>query len=342
MRQLFALLLLVPFGLCAQLSKMRGDMTETEFLKTFPEAKRDLQDEAKRIKGSDTIYGMAGQGSWQIYNDTVTIYDFFSFTAQGPSSAHPKDDSTDVHKMKLAADDLRKNLETHVGKPTAFRNFPLMNVNDGQLKAYDANWKFADSTSITIVINRLPPGGEITRVEADDYYMQVIITRRELWVQNIFSVGMDAKTFFIRKPQFADQIDPTDGHRYRLPDSLTAENAGWRFIFFSSGALQRMIYSASVETTHDAKANEMAYSKLKAKSEQFIIEGNAAFGKPDTLLNQLKVPYVMPEASNDHIKYVLAEWKTKTGEVYIKFAESGSTYFDYSYFSLEVFVSPKQ
>ncbi len=341
MRKALVILFLAPFVLHGQLNKMRPDMTEAEFVKVFPEAKRDLGAEAETISGNDTINGIKGTGAWRIYNDTIAIYAFDSFLAQGPSSAHPKDDSTEVHKMKMSADILRNNLEAHIGKPISFRNVPLLSVNDEQLRAYYAYWKYNDSTIVTITIERLPPGGEITRTEAEDYFLRVKVTHRDQWIQNFCSVGMSAKTFFSGSPQLMLQIDPTEGHIFRISDSLTIPDAEWTFYFLSNGGLQRMVYSASAETAHQANSNEAAYKKMKVKAEEFLAEGNSTFGKTDTLTNYLGTAYELPDpVANPHTTYLYSEWKTKTGSIMIKFTEGNSQYSEYSYFSLELIISP--
>jgi hypothetical protein len=330
MKPLFLLYLCFPFVLSAQLDRLNPNLTEQEFLKAFPEAMRDFDEEAYWTGGADTINGIEGSALWLLYNDTVDTYRFLSMKVEGPSKDYPKFDSTAVHNMKVCLDKVRSSLEAEFGKPDTYRNISLQNVgNPGVNRAYSVVWTFPGSNNyIQLSVstdlssgNYINAPGKYTVAESQSYEMRIEITHRSDYTMLWYDIGKSSERFFtiyknFRAPLLRDRI-------YTMSDSTVSSNAVWT-VKFSSSQLVSFSYTATTGTAHRAKTDAEAYIKLRDKAAQLLKEGEKAYGKTDSVSNLMTPKY----AARDHrmlyhATHLYAAWKSPQGKTKIIFEEHG-------------------
>lgn len=345
MKKLVLLIGFAPLVLSAQLDRVRTNMTEQEFITSFPEASRDLDREAVWVGGDDTVQGIAGNSLWRIYNDTVVAYRFNSVKVFGPSYNYPKADSTAVHKMKLSADAIRQELEKKFGKPTTFLNADLTKPGEKpEPRAYLALWVFNDNTYIKLSIstdlsagNYINAPGKFTVVEAQSYEMWFEVTHRDPYTTEKYDVGLNDVAFFKNHPVYVGQVKMKRDHVYVIEDTLTSENAHWQFTF-NSGMLISFYYRAYTGTGYLAKNDDAAYDVTKAKAEVLLKQGNKSFGKPETINDSMSISYDQPLSHNRYRKnYLSVMWNTCGGHVFLNFDVSGGGKNPDTTFKLEVF-----
>ena len=343
----FLLLFLIPFVLPAQLDRMRTDMTEQEFVRTFPEARRDYVREAVWTNEAAAINGVKGNALWYIYRDTTTEYRFNSVKEQGPSARYPDADSTAVYAMKQSAMTLVEELTLHFGKPVRLISVGFSGVGKsgqtGDHFSYKAEWDFGVNDFITVEVttemstgNMINAPGKFTVVESQAYELAVRITHREAYTQDQFGVGQPESVFFRKHPECAMQVRVKRDQVYVISDSVTALNAEWIF-HFSGGMLLSFDYEAYLGTEYRAKSDAAAYEAGKKKTELLYAQGSKSLGKAASVNNNLKPSYVPPDKNIQYTKpYFAATWGTPSGIVTVRYTENGGGKNPASVFHLEV------
>lgn len=331
MRIILAAFLLHPMIGFAQLDRIRPDMAEKDFEKALPEAHRDYNAEAHWVSRPDSVKEIAGNTLWRIYRDTITNYKFISVKARGPSKQYPIADSTEVHRMKAVLDMVRVDLEKQFGNARQHYNIPLRSVgNNGLSIAYAARWMFADGTFINLSIstdfstgNYINAPGKFVVPESEDYEMRIEITHRTSWTRLKYQLGVTSTEFFMKFPSITGDAKAMREHHYVLSDTATSNNAGWKFIFYGD-TLAQMSYHAYYGTSYGAKSDADAYLRLKEKTNSIHKDGVRAFGKADSLSDQLMQQYVMPTLQNAYSQYhFYADWTEPGGLVILNFMEIG-------------------
>jgi hypothetical protein len=330
MRVFSLLFLLIPVLASAQLDRLRTDMAEQDFIKQFPDAIRNLDEEAYWTGGADTLNGIEGSSLWHLYNDTVDVYRFLSVKVEGPSKAYPKFDSTAVHKMKLCLDKVKADLEKEFGMPGTFRNTSLQNIgNPGVNRAYSVVWTFPGNNdyiqlSISTDLsagNYINAPGKLTVVESQSYEMRIEVTHRDDYTMLWHDIGKSSERFFtiyknFRAPLIRDRI-------YTMKDSTVSSNAGW-IVKFTSGQLVSFQYSATTGKAYRAKSDAEAYLKLKTKADQLLKESETGYGKSDSLSNLMPSKYKPHDRQLVyHVDHLYARWKTAEGKMEISLEETG-------------------
>lgn len=334
MQKILFVLITLPLSGYAQLDRVRTNMTESEFIAVFPEAKRDLDAEAVWVSESETVNGVEGNSLWRIYNDTISEYRFNSTKAQGPSAQYPKFDSSAVHKMRVSADAVRMELQKAFGKPTSYTNIKFSSVGDETYpgsKAYLALWNFGPDDFIRIEVstdlstgNFINAPGKYTVVESESYELSVEVMHRSAYTMEKYSVGMEDDAFFKTHIGASTQVKAKRDHIYVIKDSLISENAEWKFTFAGGEVLMYFTYKAYLGTAYGDKSDESAYDKGKLKAEQLFKEGKTAFGEPAESTDKLTVKYVQHERNlTYHETLQHSMWSTKRGGVFLDYSESG-------------------
>lgn len=313
----------------AQLDKLRTSMTEQEFITAFPEAIRNLDEEAYWTGGADTVNGIEGNSLWRMYNDTTDTYRFLSVKVQGPSKTYPNVDSTAVHEMKVCLDKVRATLEAEFGKPYSFRNISLENVgNAGINRAYTAVWTFPGNNYIQLSVstdlsagNFINAPGKFNVVESQSYEMKIEVTHRSDYTILWYDLGKSSERFYtiyknFRAPLIRDRI-------YTVKDSVVSSNAMWT-VKFTSSQLVSFQYSATTGKAYRSKSDAEAYTKLKTKADQLLMEAETGYGKTDSLSNLMSPKYKPHERHLVYrVDHLYARWKTPEGKVEMTFEETG-------------------
>lgn len=354
MRRILFLLVLIPLVADAQLDRFSASMSETEFQKRYPEAKRDYETEAYWLNTWDTVSGYSGNSLWKIINDTVSEYSFRSLKAEGPSISYPDFDSARVQKMVVSALKLTDELEKLIGKATVVRrkwikqNTRAASGNPADhpfFELYFAQWKLKDSSDITVrVTTELSTGNRINAPVnqslklSDSYQFDVSVTSSAANSKFAFCVGQTRGELLQRKPRIQTG-NPNEGmHQYIITDNEISVKypAAWKFIF-RSGTLIEMSYMSVNGRSYGDESEFLAYNSSKYRAEKLLAEGMKSLGTPDTITNRITTEYEPKDFSVSY-KYIYLEtaWKTPQGWVYLFLDELGGGKEEFTRFSVRV------
>lgn len=328
MRKLFLFLLFVPACACAQLDRVRTDMTEAAFNSTFPEAQRDRSSEWGWVRDTATLYGIKGEASWQITNDSIACYDFSSAAVEGPSAGFPKVDSAAVHQLKVAAESFRNSMQLQLGAPATFVNRALT-VHDPMngTVVYLAEWLSAEGKIIRVTVKRklrkasYEPNAPVKSApDAALYELSVLVAQQTVFTRAKYFIGKPAVELLQKYPALGPQAAFRLYHEYVITDTLTCAGSGWRFTFHD-GKLIAFAYTAWCPANGDAAK---MYRLMKIKTETFLAQGNTAFGKPLAVENKLTRKY---KPSRFHTAYKKqwfgCAWQAGTDTVSLIYSETG-------------------
>lgn len=330
MRIILVIFGLMPCVLHAQLDRIRTNMTEQEFIKSIPEAKRDYDAEAYWVSMPDT-FEVPGNSLWRIYRDTAAYYRFNSVSIHGPSSQYPEADSGAVHELRVFLEGYYKELEYVFGKPTRIVNIPFDSVGRNfQSAAYLVQWNFGIDDYVRISLstdlstgNFINAPGKFTVIEAASYELRIDITHRSDLMNEIFDLGESSDVFFRINPIIKQPIGAGNKHQYQVLDSLTASNAYWQFTFIE-GKMHSFHYRVYAGTGYGSQSDALAYEKLKIRSESLLKEGTASFGKPDSVSNNMTVNHKSHGLNLVYqVIYLHCDWVTPAGKVVMDFMEMG-------------------
>jgi len=331
MRKLFLCLLFIPALANAQLDRVKTDMTEQEFMKAVPEAKRDYDAESAWVKDSADAVGVHGGVQWRFYRDTIVAYHFTSQPASGPSEKFPGVDSSGVHHMKASADAIRKGFEITHGKPEKLWNVALTDPNPmDNAVVYLAQWNDNDNRIIRITI--IARGADNNSINAPvissvprlpTYEMNIVVTMPAQDTYLRYGIGQSAATFFLSNSHLLDQAKFRNNRIYTISDTSISSNAHWKFIFVKD-QLATMEYSAYLGTEYGKKKDDEAFTAARIITNDIFSQAKKTFGKNDTLSNR------MPDKYKDHARAVeyneiwfYGGWLPKNGYAVLQFLEIG-------------------
>lgn len=342
MKRLLLFVFFIPLLCSAQLDRIRVNMTEAEFIQSFPEAQRDLESEAYWTNHWDAIEGSSGNSLWRIMNDTVSEYSFRSLKMDGPSYRFTTVDSAKVHQLRVSAMKLEAGLEAKLGKPSVLRSKDLLsrpvNPHDNHDPAiqtaefneiYFAQWLFDDGRAIVIRVSTQLSTGNMINAPAfpdtkksESYEFDVTVTRRVPEGFWHFETGQSARTLFSKFPNAQPRYAEVP-HIYVMDDKAVASYAGWRFVF-EKAQLREMTYTCTDPQRGEKNETDIIYNADKFRAEQLLAEGNKAFGNATLIKNEIKSVYEPSESAVSYRNtYLHAEWKTETGPVILMFEEIG-------------------
>jgi hypothetical protein len=329
MRNVFTLLCLIPLVAHAQLDRIRVNMTEQEFVKAVPEAKRDLEAESGWIEDSGSVASMNGWIHWRIFNDSIDAFYFASETVEGPSEQFPSVDSTAVHDLKVNADRVRLSLELTHGKPRVFYNecMSCATMMDNPY-VYFAEWILPGNGSIVLLVTIEQHFGD--RVDsafapmrkAETYKFFMHITASSLGLKSKYDVGRPVTEFLQLHPEYETSVLFVRFHTYNMKDTAARGNSGWKFIFFD-GVLTYFEYNGWFGSNYGDN-DVAAFDAAKKKATQLLADAKGANGKPGSVVSNVPKEYTVHldylEYRNQYIK---AEWKSKNGPTSLEFEEYG-------------------
>jgi hypothetical protein len=358
MNRFLFLFLFLPAVIHAQLDRFSPTMSETEFQKRYPEAKRDYEAESYWLNTWDTISGSTGTSRWKIVNDSVCEYSFTSLKAEGPSSNYPDFDSTRVQRMLVSAQKLTKDLETIIGKATVIhRKWIIENtrakpdssthgVTDHPYYGlYFAQWKMKDSSVITVRVahelingNRVNAPGKESLKLTNSYYLEINVTSSAANSKFPFCIDQSRADLLHRKPRIQTTNANEGWHQYSIIDNeISAKySASWKFIF-RSGVLIEMNYMSVNGRMYGDESEFIAYNSSKYRAEKLLAEGYKSLGNPDSVTNRIVPEFEQRDFSVSY-KYIYLEtaWNTPQGWVYLFFDELGGGKHENTRFSVRV------
>ena len=337
MKKILLVCLFTQGVLHAQLDRVRINMTESEFIKAFPEAHRDYESEAYWVTDFDTIEGATGNSLWRVLNDTIREYSFRSLKVDGPSYRYTTVDSSRVHNLRMSAMKLEGDLEKMLGKPTTFRykgllerprqiegsRSPGMETAE-QNEILFAQWIFDDGKVIMLNVSTdLSPGNRINAPvsvqtqKSESYELDITITRP----LPAFGVGYSTTRFESLHPGILGE--PVTDHFYRFTDTLSAPDGQWTFRFRDQ-KISQMDFTAYNGTAYGDRIDAISYSIDKYRAEKLLQEGISSFGQPDSISNRITQKYEPSDLSIVYRKiYLDVNWVTANGPVHLLFEEWG-------------------
>jgi hypothetical protein len=351
MNRFLFLISLLPSVVSAQLDRFSPSMSETEFQKRYPEAKRDFESEAYWLNTWDTLSGTAGMARWKIVNDSVREYVFTSLKAEGPSRNFPDCDSTRVQKMIVSAQKLTNDLENLIGKATVLQRKSIIentrnSANENPYYGlYFAQWKMKDSSVITIrVAYELSNGNKINAPAqpalklTNSYYFEVNVSSSAANSKYPFCILQSRGDLLHRKPRIQTGNGNDGVHQYYIDDKEIAAKfpSKWKFLF-KSGVLIEMNYMCVNGRSYGDESEFIAYNSSKYRAEKLLAEGIKSLGNPDSITNRIIPEYEQRDFSVSY-KYIYLEtaWNTPQGWVYLFFDELGGGKQEFTRFSVRV------
>lgn len=163
---------------------------------------------------------------------------------------------------------------------------------------------------------------ERSKPEAQFYTLEISISHQSAFSSDVFQMGPNTSRLLSEHPNLKDQLKPQK-HVYMIQDTLRQDYDEWRFEF-AGGKLAVFSYDLYLGEQYGGMPSEEAYKSTSRKAEQLLAQGNASFGKTDSLSNLISKEYNLPNMrAHHHIHHLYSRWLTTQGNVMLYFDEVG-------------------